>query len=101
MSSYIITPTGNDSRMTLRLAKPDQGIRPEEGFFLVNSERNLQTYYARLTGRTTSRWGYACPTMELYRVDTTVIDDAIWGVRGERVAGTWFVRPEALAEIAP
>ena len=97
--SYVITPTG-DSSMTLRLAKPIQYIKRETGFFLTITERTETIYYARLTGRTARKWGFDCPTMELYSVDTTAQGDgSIWGVRGARLAGTWLVRPEALPDI--
>lgn len=72
----------------------DQAIRLEEGEFLVTSYLGYNTI-GRMTGRTRKFFrGLACPTIERFDIDTVVIDGAIWGVRGDRLPGTFATRPE-------
>ena len=72
-----------------------QEIRLDEGEFVVESHFGYRTI-GRLTGRTRQFWGIACPTIERFEIETVVIDGAIWGVRGEAIAGTFAVRPERI-----
>lgn len=71
-------------------------IRLDDGEFVVESYHGYRTI-GRLTGRTRQFFGMACPTIERFEIDTVVIDDAIWGVRGARIAGTYAIRPERVA----
>lgn len=81
------------------------GLMLPEGFTAVNLRAwdiDCPFYIAvKLTGRTRTFWstrrygGLACPTLDTFDIDTTVIDGAIWGVPGLlRDGGTWAVRPE-------
>jgi|GEM_PF-6640990 len=104
LGGYLVFSLG-DSKLELNIitwAQAD-GIKPETGFFpLLGTFPNdhAPRYYGKMTGRTTQKWDMACPTVELYEVDT-IADEAgvIWGVRGKRVPGMWAVRPEAADQI--
>ena len=98
-SRWTIFPLG-DSRLEVELLDSyPQELKPETGFFIAITRQTEERYYGRLSGRTVQKWNMACPTIELYRINTVVIDGAIWGVRGDRVPGTWAIRPEASDEV--
>lgn len=98
-SRWTIFPLG-DSRLEVELLDSyPQELKPETGFFIAITRQTEERYYGRLSGRTVQKWNMACPTIELYRINTVVIDGAIWGVRGDRVPGTWAIRPEATDEL--
>lgn len=68
-----------------------------DGMFVARFERTQVAYMFEFTGRTRKVWGKDCPTFNRYAVDTVVIDDAVWGVKGERMAGTYAVNPDNVA----
>lgn len=74
----------------------DQAIILEDGEFLVRFLNTGAQFIARFNDRTRVFFGIDCPTFDRFTIDTVVRDGALWGVRGERIAGTWAVRPEAL-----
>lgn len=78
------------------------GLLPNvEGMFVLDTgtpDFPIFTF-AVLSGRTRRQWGMACPTVERFAVDTVVRRradgvDAIFGVPGDRIPGTFVTRPE-------
>jgi|GEM_PF-3174261 len=75
--------------------KTPQEIKHGDDEFVICSFLGYRTI-GRLTGRTRRFFGCACPTIERFEIDTVVIDGALWGVKGERIAGTVAVHPERI-----
>lgn len=72
-------------------------------WFVVQSARTNSTFYGQMTGNTRYRWFMDCPTLILHRVETVVTDHptksdeySIVGKPGERIEGTYSVRPETM-----
>jgi hypothetical protein len=73
----------------------------EDGEFVIESFRGVRRI-CRLTGR--QRWirsDWRAATIETFDVETVVRNlpdgtPSIWGVRGERIAGTWAINTAAL-----
>jgi len=87
---------------TLQVAAPESWDRLPGGddwFVVANRHIGYRTY-ARFTGRSRKFWGVHCPTIERFEIETTVEWDrgkpTIVGVLGDRITGTWFVRPEVV-----
>lgn len=91
----------NDVGATYQIVSPVEvpDLVPEPGFFFARSAGAGERVYVRGTGRTRRQWGRDCPTFEVYAVQTSVIDGAVWGTRGERHAGIWVTHPDALPSI--
>jgi hypothetical protein len=94
-----ITVAANDHTRHLNVIETPQELQPTEGIgmFVLQSYNGYRSF-GLLTGRTTQRWGMVVPTIERYHVDTVVIDGAIWGVPGKRIAGTYVTRPENISQ---
>lgn len=93
----------DDRRLGRVVTSPTaEGLIPSvDGMFVINTGTSESPYFtfALLTGRTRRMWGMDCPTIERFIVETVVRegDDgsfAIWGVPGDRIAGTFVCRPE-------
>lgn len=83
----------NDTYRT-RTVTETNDIRLADAEFVIECRYGYRTIGV-LTGQTRKFWGMNCPTIERFEIETTVIDAAIWGVRGARIAGTFAVRPDA------
>ena len=62
--------------------------------FVARFENTQAAFMFEFTGRTRRFWGKDCPTFYRYAVETAVVDGALWGVKGERMAGTYATNPE-------
>lgn len=90
----LVFTTRGDDNVTRRVVNTPQEIRCPAGSFVIESAMGYRTI-GTLTGRTAQRWGFACPTLTRCEVETVADPDgSIWGVPGERIAGTLAVRPE-------
>jgi methyl coenzyme M reductase gamma subunit len=81
----------NDTTRTRTVAIAND-VRLADDEFIIECRYGYRTIGV-LTGRTRKFFGIDCPTIERYEIETTVIDDAIWGVRGAKVPGTFATRP--------
>lgn len=101
---YSASPCDNSHKQWWDVCpRPEQDLCLEEGEFQMNGPHGLRRI-GRFTGR--KRWvnsnTYA-PTIEVYDVDTVVemVGDlpVIVGRRGERIKGTWWTSPKAVANV--
>lgn len=63
-----------------------------DGYFLVQWEYTGLMRFARLTGSTRRQYGQDLPTIDLFAIETTVVNGAIVGTVGKRLPGrfvTW------------
>jgi hypothetical protein len=96
------SPCDSESRAVWDVMdRPDQEICLEEGEFQLTSSRGSRLI-GRFTGRTRNMRGAACPTIEVFQVDTVVemVGDlpVLVGRRGQRLeGGTWWTSPKAVA----
>jgi hypothetical protein len=90
----------NPRRLAIVVDAPE--IRLADGEFVIECDMGHGMVYrtiGRLTGRTRRLWRTAHPTIQRFAIDTVVIDDAIWGVRGAALTGSWAVHPNSVPNI--
>lgn len=71
-----------------------QELLPADDMFVIVARNTGARTFGRFTGRTRQVSGRPFPTIERFEVDTVVIDGAIWGTPGARVAGTLAIHPD-------
>lgn len=96
------TDAPNLTRQYRRVVRPESWDLLPAGWFVLECGLETRTY-GHLTGRTRRQWGMDCPTIERFEIATVVRDlkcdgnHAIYGEPGERIPGTWAIRPDMLA----
>lgn len=87
----------SDPATIRRVVPTPQYLDIPEDMFVMESYHDYITL-GRMTGRTRQFWSIACPTFERFEVETVAKEDgSIWGVPGEKIPGTWAIRPEYVA----
>lgn len=95
------TPCDDNRSMPWDIVACPQDLILEDGEFVIESVKGARRI-CRLTGRT--RWmsrSWLALTVETFDIDTVVRNlpdgtPAMWGVRGQRIAGTWAINRNAL-----
>lgn len=72
-----------------------QGIRLADDEFVVICGRTGVRTIARLNGRTRRMWDMNMLSVDRWDIDTIADDQGvIWGVRGAKIPGTVYIRPD-------
>lgn len=85
------------ARRSVLVIDTPQELRAAPGMFVIKFENTGVRQFGRLTGRTTYRDGFNCPTVERFDIDTVADEDgALWGDPGQRLLGTFFAYPTSI-----